>query len=293
MARLSRTVTSAPSSRSASTRWEPTKPAPPVTRERTSSGYGTVPRAHGTARPGFGPACQSFGPACQRFRHSAPGLPCRPVTPPVRVLRVIARMNVGGPARIVADLMDDLDPTRFEQRLLTGSSRSRRGRRARAAPEVVRGHSHRRAGSGAEPPRRPPGPAASDLGDPHIPPAHRRDAHGQGRRHRTDRRVHRACARDRARLPRPSPARILLAVDDERRRRHRAPPRASHDAPRHCRPSSARRARRRPHRASRSVRSDDAGCRPHVRPRPRRRRGDELGLPPTASSSRSSAAWPT
>jgi glycosyltransferase involved in cell wall biosynthesis len=33
---------------------------------------------------------------------------------------VIARMNVGGPARIVADLMDDLDPTRFEQRLLTG-----------------------------------------------------------------------------------------------------------------------------------------------------------------------------
>src|SRR6185369_7562828 len=36
------------------------------------------------------------------------------------VLRVIARMNVGGPARIVADLMDDLDPDRFEQRLLTG-----------------------------------------------------------------------------------------------------------------------------------------------------------------------------
>jgi glycosyltransferase involved in cell wall biosynthesis len=42
------------------------------------------------------------------------------VPPPVRILRVIARMNVGGPARIVADLMDDLDPERFEQRLLTG-----------------------------------------------------------------------------------------------------------------------------------------------------------------------------
>ena len=40
-----------------------------------------------------------------------------------------------------------------------GSSGSRRGRRARAAPEVVRDHSHRRAGSGAEPPRRPPGSA--------------------------------------------------------------------------------------------------------------------------------------
>ena len=38
----------------------------------------------------------------------------------VRVLRVIARMNVGGPARIVADLMEGLDPSRFEQRLLTG-----------------------------------------------------------------------------------------------------------------------------------------------------------------------------
>jgi glycosyltransferase involved in cell wall biosynthesis len=38
----------------------------------------------------------------------------------IRVLRVIARMNVGGPARIVADLMDDLDPERFDQRLLTG-----------------------------------------------------------------------------------------------------------------------------------------------------------------------------
>jgi len=39
----------------------------------------------------------------------------------LRVLHVIARMNVGGPARIVADLMDDLDPGRFDQRLLTGT----------------------------------------------------------------------------------------------------------------------------------------------------------------------------
>ena len=38
----------------------------------------------------------------------------------VRILRVIARMNVGGPARIVADLMEDLDPDRYEQRLLIG-----------------------------------------------------------------------------------------------------------------------------------------------------------------------------
>jgi len=36
-------------------------------------------------------------------------------------MHVIARMNVGGPARIVADLMNDLDPERFDQRLLTGT----------------------------------------------------------------------------------------------------------------------------------------------------------------------------
>jgi glycosyltransferase involved in cell wall biosynthesis len=52
--------------------------------------------------------------------HAKPPLPCCLVPDRIRVLRVIARMNVGGPARIVADLMDDLDPERFEQRLLTG-----------------------------------------------------------------------------------------------------------------------------------------------------------------------------
>lgn len=38
----------------------------------------------------------------------------------IRVLRVIARMNVGGPALQVTSLMDGLDPARFEQRLLVG-----------------------------------------------------------------------------------------------------------------------------------------------------------------------------
>jgi len=37
------------------------------------------------------------------------------------VLRIIARMNVGGPARQVAVLSRQLDPDRFEQRLLVGS----------------------------------------------------------------------------------------------------------------------------------------------------------------------------
>jgi glycosyltransferase involved in cell wall biosynthesis len=38
----------------------------------------------------------------------------------IKVLQIIARMNVGGPAVIVADLMRGLDSSRFEQRLITG-----------------------------------------------------------------------------------------------------------------------------------------------------------------------------
>jgi glycosyltransferase involved in cell wall biosynthesis len=39
---------------------------------------------------------------------------------PIRVLNVIARLNVGGPAKHVGWLMSGLDPARFEQRLLAG-----------------------------------------------------------------------------------------------------------------------------------------------------------------------------
>jgi glycosyltransferase involved in cell wall biosynthesis len=38
----------------------------------------------------------------------------------IKVLQIIARMNVGGPAVIVADLMRGLDSTKFEQKLITG-----------------------------------------------------------------------------------------------------------------------------------------------------------------------------
>jgi glycosyltransferase involved in cell wall biosynthesis len=41
--------------------------------------------------------------------------------PPIRVLRVIDRLNVGGPALQASVLSRGLDPTRFEQRLLVGS----------------------------------------------------------------------------------------------------------------------------------------------------------------------------
>jgi glycosyltransferase involved in cell wall biosynthesis len=39
----------------------------------------------------------------------------------LRVMRVIARMNVGGPALQVTGLVEGMDPDRFEHRLLTGS----------------------------------------------------------------------------------------------------------------------------------------------------------------------------
>ena len=38
----------------------------------------------------------------------------------IRVLQVVARMNVGGPAILVADLMRSLDSSKFETRLVTG-----------------------------------------------------------------------------------------------------------------------------------------------------------------------------
>jgi len=40
--------------------------------------------------------------------------------PKIKVMQIIARMNVGGPAVIVADLMRGIDSSRFEQTLLTG-----------------------------------------------------------------------------------------------------------------------------------------------------------------------------
>ena len=39
---------------------------------------------------------------------------------PIRVMQVIARMNVGGPAVLVADLMRSLNSVEFESILVTG-----------------------------------------------------------------------------------------------------------------------------------------------------------------------------
>lgn len=39
---------------------------------------------------------------------------------PIRVMQLIARMNIGGPAVIVAELMRELDPVRFQSVLVTG-----------------------------------------------------------------------------------------------------------------------------------------------------------------------------
>jgi hypothetical protein len=39
----------------------------------------------------------------------------------IKVLRVIARMNIGGPAFLIKELMTGLDKERFEQILVYGS----------------------------------------------------------------------------------------------------------------------------------------------------------------------------
>ena len=45
----------------------------------------------------------------------------------IRVLQVIARLNVGGPALMAAVLNDVLDPGRFDQRIVAGSIGAGRG----------------------------------------------------------------------------------------------------------------------------------------------------------------------
>ena len=40
--------------------------------------------------------------------------------PKIKVLRIIARMNVGGPAVQITNLMRGLDPNIFDQKLITG-----------------------------------------------------------------------------------------------------------------------------------------------------------------------------
>ena len=49
------------------------------------------------------------------------------MTDRVRVLRIIDRLNVGGPALQASVLMAGLDPERFDQRLVTGSVTSGEG----------------------------------------------------------------------------------------------------------------------------------------------------------------------
>jgi glycosyltransferase involved in cell wall biosynthesis len=46
--------------------------------------------------------------------------PVRIMAEPIRIMQVIARMNVGGPALLVSAVLRDLEPERFDQRLYTG-----------------------------------------------------------------------------------------------------------------------------------------------------------------------------
>ena len=57
------------------------------------------------------------------------------VMPPLRVLRCITRLNVGGPTRHVSLLMNGLDPERYEQLLVHGSAEREEGAERISASE--------------------------------------------------------------------------------------------------------------------------------------------------------------
>src|SRR5262245_64238021 len=62
----------------------------------------------------------------------------------IRVLRVIARMNVGGPALQIAHLMRGLDPSRFDKSLMCGLVGPGEADYLRLrAPEVEAHHVHK------------------------------------------------------------------------------------------------------------------------------------------------------
>ena len=168
---------------------------------------------------------------------------------PIRVLRLIARLNMGGPvaARLVPDegargarLRDDARRRhdRRAARARCRSSPTSSASRCYPIPQLAPRHlAALRHAVGDE--RRAPDPARAA--------AHPAHAHGEGGRDRPLRRAarrRRAAADRRPHLPRPRPARLLRpgahgGVQDDR-----AAARALDDAPRRGQPGGARRPRR-------------------------------------------------
>ena len=116
----------------------------------------------------------------------------------VKVLRVIARLNVGGPALHVAYLTAGLAERGYDTTLVAGTIA--RGEESMAFVADAHNVAHRdveRAASrdlAAARPARDPAPRAADPARAADDPAH---AHGEGRRGRADRRAARAAARGR------------------------------------------------------------------------------------------------
>ena len=134
----------------------------------------------------------------------------------IRVLRIIDRLNVGGPALQATVLTRGLDPDRFEHRLLAGSVGPDEGDYlALRAPDHP-GRADPRAGPGAPrlARRRRAGPDRAC--DPALPTAHRAHAQGEGRGARAPPRVRASRARHRPHLPRPPAPRLLLPARDRR-----------------------------------------------------------------------------
>ncbi len=155
---------------------------------------------------------------------------------PIRVLRVIARLNVGGPALHVSYLTRSSTRSATRRRSSPGRSARAKGRWSTSPREL-----------GVEPVY-PAAAAARDLAartiaaavrrlaraDPRAAAGHPAHPHGEGRGGRTDRRASSPARRGRggrAHVPRPRAARLLRAGEDRRRSgRSSAGSRASTDA---------------------------------------------------------------
>ncbi len=174
--------------------------------------------------------------------------------PPIRVLQVMDRLNVGGPALLMAELSRGLDPDTV--RAATPRRFGRRGGgRLRLAPRTrPPDRTRRRTRARTTRRSRRAGARPDQSRHPRVPAAHRAHAQGKGRRARPHGSVGPSCSLDRPHLPRSPADGILLTGEDASGRERRAGIRVEDDASGGSGRAGARRAPRRQGRPPRAVR---------------------------------------
>ena len=237
-----------------------------------------------------------------RARGRPPAHRRRALAEPIRVLRVIARLNMGGPALHVAYLTEGLAERGYETTLVAGElARGEeldvvRGRASSASQVVTVPQLHREIS-----PLRDAQSATVRLvrlirrERPHILHTHTAKAGAVGRRRRAARRADGAAADRRAHLPRARAARLLRPAPRGASSGSSSAARARRRRARRRQPGGARRPRRARRRAAREVRGRPARDRAR---QPASTDGDDRERRPrgcsasrrTASSSAGSAA---